>query len=81
LPPVQIKQGTDLEFVNLDAAAVTNGHQIISYQRKRGKPVFRSPRVEGPATAVIITSHLKPGVYPFFCATHFGMEAALEIVP
>lgn len=81
LPPVQVKKGTDLEFVNLDPAAVTNGHQIVSYKRKAGKPIFRSPQVDGPSTAIVITSHLKPGVYRFFCATHFGMEAALEIVP
>ena len=81
LPPVELKRGTDLEFVNLDPAAATNGHQIISYKRRAGKPVFSSKLIEGPATATILTSHLKPGVYRFFCATHFGMEAALEIVP
>src|SRR5687768_4731386 len=62
LPPIEIKRGTDLEFVNLDPAAVTNGHQIVSYKRKRGKPVFSSDQIDGPATARIITSHLKPGV-------------------
>ena len=81
LPPIQIAQGTDLEFVNLDPALVTNAHQIISYKRKKGKPLFRSPQTDGPATSLVITSHLKPGVYRFFCATHFGMEAALEIGP
>ena len=80
LPPVQIQKGTDLEFVNLDVSAVTNAHQIMSYKRKRGRPVFASKAVEGPDTAVIITSHLKPRVYRFFCATHFGMEGAIEIV-
>ena len=81
LPPIQLERGTDLEFVNLDPSVVTNGHQIVSYKRKRGEPVFSSDQVDGPAVARVITSHLKPGVYRFFCATHFGMEAALEIVP
>jgi hypothetical protein len=80
LPPVQIQKGTDLEFVNLDVAAVTNAHQIMSYKRKRGRAAFASKAVEGPDTEVIITSHLKPGIYRFFCATHFGMEGAIEIV-
>ena len=81
LPPIQLKQGTDLEFVNLDPAVVTNGHQVFSYKRKRGEPVFSSKQVDGPAKSLINTSHLKPGVYFFFCGTHFGMEGALEIVP
>ena len=63
---------TNLEFVNLDAAAVTNGHQIISYKRRAGKPVFSSKLIEGPATATILTSHLKPGVYRFFCALKYA---------
>lgn len=81
LPPIEVERGTDLEFVNLDPSVVTNGHQIVSYKRKRGRPVFSSDQVDGPAVARVITSHLKPGVYRFFCSTHFGMEAALEIVP
>ena len=81
LPPLQIKKGTDLDFVNLDVAAVTNSHQIMSFKRKHGSPVFASEPLAGPGRAVIITSNLKPGVYPFFCATHFGMYGRLEITP
>jgi hypothetical protein len=81
MPPMQIAQGTDLEFVNLDISAVTNGHQIVSFKRKHQRPVFKSPRVDGPGMATVITSHLKPGVYPYFCAIHFGMYGRLEVVP
>ncbi|HWL65499.1 MAG TPA: plastocyanin/azurin family copper-binding protein [Actinomycetota bacterium] len=81
LPPLQLKKGTDLDFVNLDVSAVTNSHQIVSFKRKRGNPVFSSESLDGPGTTVVITSHLKPGVYPFFCTTHFGMYGRLEIVP
>ena len=81
LPPLQIAQGTDLTFVNLDVGAVANGHQIISFRQKRGVPVFKSPRVDGPGQALVITSHVKPGVYPFFCTIHFGMYGRLEVVP
>src|SRR5687767_10083967 len=49
LPPVEIAQGTDLEFVNLDVSAVANIHQIVSYKRKRGRPLFTSKALEGPA--------------------------------
>lgn len=79
LPPLQIAKGTDLTFVNLDAAAVTNGHQIVSFKRKHGAPVFKSERVDGPGQTLMITSHLKPGVYPFFCTIHFGMYGRLEV--
>ncbi len=80
LPPLQLEQGTDLEFVNLDASIVTNGHQIVSFKRRKGRPVFRSERVDGPDRTLVITSHLKPGLYPYFCATHFGMYGRIEIV-
>ena len=81
LPPLQVTEGTDLDFVNLDVSAVTNGHQIVSFKRKRGRPLIRSERVDGPGQTTVITSHLKPGVYPFFCSVHFGMYGRLEIVP
>ena len=45
---MQLAQGTDLDFVNLDISAVTNGHQIVSFKRKNGRPLIRSPRVDGP---------------------------------
>jgi hypothetical protein len=79
-PPLQIARGTDIEFVNLDPAVVTNGHQIVSFKRKRGRPLFKSPRVDGPARAVMVTSHLKPGTYEYFCSTHFGMFGLVEVL-
>jgi len=80
LPPMQIAQGTDLDFVNLDVGAVANAHQIVSFKQKRGVPVFKSERVDGPGQTLVITSFLKPGVYPFFCSIHFGMYGRLQIV-
>jgi hypothetical protein len=79
-PPLQIPRGTDIDFVNLDPAAVTNGHQIVSFKRRRGRPLFKSPRVDGPARALMVTSHLKPGIYEYFCSTHFGMYGRIEIL-
>jgi plastocyanin len=80
MPPLQIAQGTDLDFVNLDVSAVTNGHQIVSFKKKHGQPLIKGPRVDGPGRATVITSHLKPGVYPYFCTVHFGMYGRLEVV-
>lgn len=78
--PLQVQQGQNIQFVNTDAAPVTNGHQIISFKRRRGHPLFQSPLVNGPATALVITENLKPGVYPYFCNIHFGMYGLIEIV-
>jgi hypothetical protein len=80
LPPLQIPRGTDIDFVNLDPAAVTNAHQIISFKRKRGRPLFKSRRVNGPGRALMVTSHLKPKVYEYFCSTHYGMYGRIEVV-
>ena len=80
LPPLQIERGTDIEFVNLDPSAVTNAHQIVSFKRKRGRPLFKSPRVDGPGRALMVTSHLKPKVYEYFCTTHYGMYGRIEVV-
>ena len=77
--PLQVPQGDNIEFINTDAAAVTNAHQIVSMKRKRGKPLFQSPLVKGPATATVITETLKPGVYPYFCNVHYGMYGLIEI--
>jgi hypothetical protein len=79
-PPLQIPRGTDIDFVNLDPSAVTNAHQIVSFKRKRGRPLFKSPRLDGPARALMVTSHLKPGTYEYFCTTHFGMYGHIEVL-
>ena len=77
--PLQVPQGDNVQFINTDAAAVTNGHAIVSLKRKHGRPVFSSGLVNGPATATLITQNLKPGVYPYFCSIHYGMYGLIEI--
>jgi plastocyanin len=77
--PLQIKQGQNVEFVNTDAAAVTNAHQIVSIKRKKGRPVFQSALVKGPATSTMVTQNLKPGLYPYFCNVHYGMFGLIEV--
>lgn len=80
-PPVAIDQGNDFEFINLDEAAVGNGHKIISFKRKNGRPLFNSKLLSRPgSSSLVITSHLKPGVYTYFCPVHSGMLGRLEIV-
>jgi plastocyanin len=78
---LQVPQGSNVQFVNLDYAPLTNGHKVVSfkYNKKTGKPFFTSPMVNGPGQALMVTSKLKPGVYPFFCSVHSGMFGLLEI--
>jgi hypothetical protein len=78
--PLQITQGQNIEFVNTDTAAVTNGHAIVSFKRKHGRPLFESGLVNGPATATVITQNLKPGTYSYFCNIHYGMYGLIEVV-
>ena len=81
LPPIEMQYGTDFEFVNLDEATVSNGHQIRSLKQRRGRPIFMSDLLTRPGqTDVIRTSNLKPGLYPFYCSTHAGMWGQIEIV-
>jgi plastocyanin len=79
--PYQIQQGQDVQFVNTDVAAVTNAHTMISVKKnKKNRPLFHSGYVRGPATAIVKTSKLKPGVYPYYCGVHYGMYGLLEVV-
>ncbi|MFN2589130.1 MAG: plastocyanin/azurin family copper-binding protein [Actinomycetota bacterium] len=79
--PYAVAQGTDIRFYNLDSAAVANSHRIVSKQtKKRSKaPLFQSETVAGPGSTLMKTSHLKPGVYGYFCTIHFGMDGLLEV--
>ena len=78
--PYEVASGTDIRFYNLDNAAVANNHRVVSKQvSKKGRPVFQSETTSGPGSSLMKTSHLKPGVYPFYCSVHFGMEGILEI--
>lgn len=78
--PYEIARGSDIRFYNLDAAIVANSHRIVSKRKtKRGRPLFQSENVGGPGSTLMKTSHLKPGVYPYYCSVHFGMEGIIEI--
>ncbi len=78
--PYQIDQGSNVRFYNLDTAVVANNHRIVSKRlNKRGRPLFQSETIGGPASTLMKTSHLKAGVYPYTCSVHFGMDGILEI--
>lgn len=85
-PPLQVAEGTDITFTNLDTAAVTNGHRIVSFDRKKskkknkkGRPLFFSDMSNGPEQVTVETSKVKPGIYYYYCTTHFGMFGGIEI--
>ena len=82
--PLEVPQGSDLKFVNLDHFVVAGGsHKITSFKRvKRGGrlvPLFSSKLISGPAETLVITSHLKPGVYAYYCPVHNGMLGQIEV--
>ena len=79
--PYQVAQGTDVELINVDEGSVSNGHQLRSFkQRRNGRPLFLSERIASPGeSTVVIVSHLKPGIYDYFCTNHFGMLGRIEI--
>lgn len=81
-PPLQVTAGSNVTLVNLDAAALTNYHQIRSFKirKKTGRPLFQSEPSSGPTTTMVLTQHLKPGLYRYFCTTHFGMFGRIEVV-
>ena len=81
LPPIEIQQGTDLEFTNLDEATVSNAHRLVSQKRVKGRWIFQSDLLTRPGqTDLITTSNLKPGLYPFYCTVHTGMWGKLRVV-
>lgn len=79
--PLQVPQGTNVQFVNLDYAPATNGHKIVSFKRnkKTGLPLFSSPTINGPGQAIMKTAKVRPGVYPYYCSIHSNMFGLLEI--
>lgn len=79
--PLVVPQGCDVFFINTDLSAVTNGHQIVSFKRRKGVPVFLSGFVAGPATATIELAKLKPDTYPYFCSVHYNMFGLIQVVP
>lgn len=80
--PVRIEQGANIQFINPDPDTLANGHQIVSYKtrKKTGQALFKSELLNGPDQTLMITSHLKPGIYPFTCSVHYKMDGLLEVV-
>lgn len=79
--PYEVARGSNIEFVNTDPEATANSHCMISVKRKKRtrRPLFASRCIKGPSVDVVVTSHLKPGTYEFFCPIHFGMLGAIEV--
>jgi hypothetical protein len=78
--PYEIAQGTDIRFYNLDSGVVANSHRVVSKKmKKKGGPIFASDTVAGPGSTLMKTSHLKPGLYEYFCTIHSGMEGIIEV--
>ena len=78
--PYEVPKGCNISLINLDAADLVNAHRIVSYKKRRGIPRFASPSSRGPTRTLMITEHLKPGKYPYYCSTHTGMYGILKIV-
>jgi hypothetical protein len=78
--PMEIQQGQDIELTNIDEGDVANCHQLTSYKRRRGQYLINSKRLCSPGeTALVVTSHLKPGRYEAFCPIHTSMYAIIDV--
>lgn len=78
---LEIERGENILFSNLDVYESANAHSIVSIKNnKRGRPLFSSPDVKGPEEVSVKTKHLKPGDYPFFCRTHYGMYGIFKVI-
>lgn len=78
--PYEIERGQDIELTNLDYGDLSNCHQLTSFKRKRGRPVFSSKRICSPGEkTLVLTSIAKPGLYEAFCPVHTGMYALIRI--
>jgi hypothetical protein len=80
--PYDVAKGSDVSLVMLDESAVANGHKMVSFKRNRKTqlPLFQSELLESPGdSSLVITSHLKPGLYRYYCSTHDGMFGAIQI--
>jgi plastocyanin len=81
--PLEVTKGSNVTLTNLDEAVVANIHQIRSLKlnKRTKRPLFTSKPVYSPGDRVtMITSHLKPGFYPYKCTTHGNMFGAIRIV-
>ncbi|MDQ4059372.1 MAG: plastocyanin/azurin family copper-binding protein [Actinomycetota bacterium] len=76
--PLQIPEGTDIEFTNLSS----EHHNIVSFATRRGRPLFASDEhvLQGSSSS-IRTRYLEPGTYAYFCGHHpTTMFGVIEIV-
>jgi hypothetical protein len=80
--PLEIEQGTSLEFVNLDPFGA---HDVIALDlNEEGEPLFYAPPINSnEATEVGGVDALAPGDYGFWCSVHGAdlMSGTLTIVP
>lgn len=67
--PVQIEQGTPLEFINLDPLGA---HNVVSFDLdEHGEPLFYAPPINSnEGVAVDGVEELAPGSYGFWCSVH-----------
>lgn len=80
-PPLTVEKGQNIEFVNLDVAALTNAHRVRSIKvRKSGRPFFQSEELAGPGTTTIKMKRVKVGTWLYLCTTHSGMFGTIEVV-
>lgn len=79
--PYEVPRGSDIRFTNTDVEQAANTHCMVSEKRAKRtrRPLFVSDCIKGPANTLVVTSHLKPGIYKFFCPIHFGMLGAIEV--
>ena len=79
--PLQVEQGQDIELTNLDYGDIANCHQLTSFKRKRGRPIFNSKRLCAPGeSAIVVMSRATPGIYEAYCPVHTGMYALVEVL-
>jgi plastocyanin len=78
--PYSIEKGSDITFVNADEGTVANCHKMVSFKRKRGRPLFSSKSLcKSGEQSLVVTSNLQPGIYDYYCTIHFGMYGLLEV--
>ena len=71
--PLQVEKGQDIELTNLDYGDIANCHQLTSFKRKGGRPVFNSKRLCAPGeSAIVLMGRAKPGIYEAYCPVHTG---------
>lgn len=79
--PMQVEKGQDIELTNLDYGDIANCHQLTSFKRKRGRPIFNSKRICSPGeSTLVLMGRAKPGIYEAYCPVHTGMYALVEVL-